>query len=77
MFDPTVRIVLNTSEPCAYSTKPCMTLYFRGAPTIKQIMHTAKHLRCGFRIKPDLNSRSLRVYTRPHGNLVRCQIVDS
>jgi len=76
MMNPSVRIVKSTTEYCPQAGKDCMTLYFEDAPTIKQIMRTAKVLRMGHRIKPNLDSRSLRVFTNADNDLVRCQIAD-
>lgn len=76
MYDPTVRIIRSTTEDCPYTATPCMTLYFEGAPTVKQIMHTAKTLAMGHRVRPNFESRALRVYTNPVGHMVRCQVAD-
>lgn len=75
-MNPNVRILKSTTEDCPHSVKQCLTLYFNASPTVKQIMHTAAALRMGHRIKPDLNSRNLRIYTSKCGDQVKCQLVD-
>lgn len=76
MMNPRVRIVKSTTEDCPQAGRQCLTLYFEGAPTIKQIMHTAKALRKAHRVCPNLSSRNLRVYSKFQAGMVRCQVVD-
>jgi hypothetical protein len=71
-----VRIVKSTTEDCKYSPNQALTLHFEGAPTRKQILATAKSVRMAHLVKPDLESKNLRIYTEAVDGLTRCQIVD-
>ena len=71
-----VRIIRSTTEDCPHSLKQCLTLYFDSAPTIKQILHAATNVKMAHKIKPNLSSRNLVVYSTPHDGQVKCQLVD-
>lgn len=71
-----VRIVKSTTENCEYSAAQVLTLYFEGAPTRKQILHTAKQLRMAHKVKPNLASRNLTIYITPDDGLTKVQLVD-
>lgn len=76
MMNPHVKIVRNTVEPCEQAGKDCMTLYFEGAPTVKQIEAVANQVAMGCRMRPNMKSRNLRYYTKPVDELVRVQLAD-
>lgn len=75
-MNPNVRILKSTTEDCPHSLRQCLTLYFDSAPTIKQILYAAGAVKMAHKIKPDLSSRNLVVYSTPHDGQVKCQLVD-
>lgn len=76
MMNPRVRIVRNAVEFCERVGRDCMTLYFEGAPTVRQIEVTAAQMAMGCRIRPNMKSRNLRYHTKAVDGLVRVQLAD-
>jgi len=76
MMNPDVRIVKNAVEFCEKAGRDCMTLYFEGAPTVRQIEAVTAQVAMGCRVRPNMKSRNLRYHTKSVGGLVRVQLVD-
>lgn len=71
-----IRIVKSITEPSPQTGNVHMSLYFEGAPTVKQIKSTVGQLAMAHVTRPNMKSPNLKFHLRTFGDLVRCQVID-
>jgi len=65
-------IVSSTIEDNKYYIQS-ITLRFIGAPTVKQVLATAKHYSMGGGLKPDFDNPNFEIHMTPDGEYTKVQ----